>query len=226
MDQRDSEYSKKMGPLRLKKRVKELLLSGCGEEIVEIVSDDGRVVSALMGLGYDRESLLTWKAVEVMGKVVAALPPQKRREVVQRLLWSVTEESGGIGWVAIEMMTECVIHLPQELEDLVPIIIGFYEEEIFRPSVLYSLCRLGSTRPELIRDWDVVNKIINESLRDDRPEVAGMALYAGYCLREHIGRIQVPKRLRDDQRVVKIYHNGRLQETSLSELARRAEWED
>ncbi len=50
-----------------------------------------------------------WRAVRAMGRVVAGIAqkkPEQARIIMRRLMWSLNDESGGIGWGAPEAMGE------------------------------------------------------------------------------------------------------------------------
>jgi hypothetical protein len=57
--------------------------------------------------------------------------------------WSLSDESGGIGWSAPELIGEIVCADPRRFADIVPLIADVYaiEEDVFRPGVLYAFSR-------------------------------------------------------------------------------------
>ena len=90
----------------LKERIRAALLGKDFEEVVRQALAEKKVLRILISLAYDKEDLLCWRAIEAMGKAAGAMAekdPATVRDTVQRLLWSVREESGGIGWSAPEM---------------------------------------------------------------------------------------------------------------------------
>ena len=57
------------------------------------------------------EALLRWRGVSCMGATLARLADadmEAARIVMRRLLWSLNDESGGIGWGAPESMAEAM----------------------------------------------------------------------------------------------------------------------
>jgi len=85
--------------------------------------------------------------------------PEFLRETCRKLLWSFTDESGGIGWSAPEMLGEIVSSDPKRFQDVIPLIAAAYEvdEDVFRAGVLYALSRVASMR----RNWQ---RLIRRSL--------------------------------------------------------------
>lgn len=69
------------------------------------------VINALFPLLCRTEPYLRWRAVSCMGKSVARLAEEDleaARVVMRRFLWSLNDESGGIGWGAPESMAEAM----------------------------------------------------------------------------------------------------------------------
>ncbi len=206
----------------LKRRVRERLLEGDTEGLAALAVEHPRTISALISLSYDKESALAWRAIEAVGPVVREVTERSAaagRNIVQRLLWSITEESGGIGWSAVEMLGEAVRSRPDDFGDLIPIIIGLYEEPIFRPGVLYAICRISERAAVPAAP---VRELISEALADRDPEVRGRALLALQCLARTAG-IEIPGTVGDltgDGSRIRIYRDGVMNEHTVGELAR------
>ncbi len=205
----------------LKKRVNALLLKGDIKGLSALAEEHPRAISVLISLSYDKESVLTWRAVEVIGPLVREVTDKSEgagRIIVQRLLWSITEESGGIGWSAIEMLGEIVRHCPDSYDDLIPIIIGLFDEEIFREGVLYAMCRISERKPLPL---DLAAGLLNKALVDKDPKVRGRALLTLQCL-ERTMQVKVPEVVRElvnDNSKIKIYCGGELTVRTIRELA-------
>ncbi|GMT47362.1 MAG: hypothetical protein IEMM0007_0928 [bacterium] len=205
----------------LKKRVKDLLLKGEVKGLSALAEEYPRAISVLISLSYDKESMLTWRAIEAIGPLVREVTDKSAgagRIIVQRLLWSITEESGGIGWSAIEMLGETVRHCPDSYDDLIPIIIGLFDEEIFREGVLYAICRISERKPVPL---DVAAGLLNKALVDKDPKVRGRALLTLQCLKRTM-QVEVPEvvgELVHDNSEIKVYCAGELIERKISELA-------
>ena len=116
---------------------------------------DRRVLSRLIRLAYDKETLVGWRAILAVGRAAREMAGTDReflRETCRKLLWSLSDESGGIGWSAPEMLGEIVSADAGRFADLVPLIAGVFdvEEDTFRPGALYALRRIAEQEPRLV----------------------------------------------------------------------------
>ncbi len=120
-----------------------------------LVKQNRRRLSHLVRLAYDKETLTGWRAIKAIGIAAKAIVDQEYpflRETIRKLLWSLSDESGGIGWSAPEIVGEIVCSDPERFQDIIPILSGIYdiEEEVFRPGILYALSRVAEERSDLI----------------------------------------------------------------------------
>ncbi len=203
----------------LKVAVKGALETADFARIERLALESRKVFSILISLAYDKEDLLCWRAIEAMGRAAGAVAkkdPSAVRNVVQRLIWSVSEESGGIGWSAPEMLGEIVINSPQAFADIPPLILSFHEEESFLKGVLWAVGRLSSAGIDGMRgSFDVVVKALNH----DDPSVRGLALHALSGLGVKGVEERVKEMFHDEGRCV-IYENQELVEAKVSDIAR------
>jgi hypothetical protein len=133
----------------------QLLESNDLDSVVFQVKDNRRLLSQLVRLAYNKETLMGWRAIKAIGMAARQIVDQEYaflREMIRKLLWSLSDESGGIGWSAPEIIGEIVCSDPTRFQDVIPIISGIYdiEEDVFRPGILYALSRIGEEHPELI----------------------------------------------------------------------------
>ncbi len=166
----------------LKNEVIQALLDEDFDRVARLALGSRRVFAILISLAYNKESLVAWRAVEAMGAAVGALAdrePGAARDIIHRLLWSVTEESGAIGWSAPEMLAEIVVSRPDSFQDLPPIIISLFEEPPLKPSVLWAIGRLAAAGISLPAG---TRGIIAAGLRARDPAARGMAVWAAACL--------------------------------------------
>jgi len=159
--------------LTLKKTLLSALESNDLDAVVALAASDRKVLSRLVRLAYDKDTLVGWRAIKAAGLVAHVLVKSDYeflRETCRKLLWSLTDESGGIGWSAPEMLGEIVSADPARFRDIIPLIASAYEveEEVFRAGVLYALGRIAETAPELAAPYQ---KIIIMSLADREPLV-------------------------------------------------------
>ena len=164
--------------LGLKKTIHHALELNELETVAEMAKKDRKVLSLLVRLAYDKNTLVGWRAIKAAGLTAQAIVKTDYdflRETCRRLLWSLTDESGGIGWAAPELLGEIVSSDPDRFRDLFPIIAGAYdiEEKVFRPGVMYALGRIARVDPALIVPF---KDLIERALSDEDPLVRIFAL--------------------------------------------------
>jgi hypothetical protein len=118
-----------------------------------LAEKDRSIFRTLISLSYDKESVISWRAIEVIGIIAgqrAKTEPVLIRHLVQRILWMMREESGNNPWSAPEMLGEIVRNAPEDFSDIVPIIASFHDEEMLRPGVLRALVRISEVRADLL----------------------------------------------------------------------------
>jgi hypothetical protein len=204
----------------LKKEIEGALREGDLERVAHYALFDKKVFRILISLAYDKEDLLCWRSIEAMGRAAEAVAkddPLTVRGIVQRLMWSIREESGGIGWSAPEMLGEIVVRSPAAFADIVPIILSFHEEESFLRGVLWAMGRM--TRGGNI-EVDGAYEIAGEALAHEDPFVRGLALYAIPTTRigEAAGRIAA---MTGDEGRFTFYEDHELVEMRVGEMARK-----
>jgi hypothetical protein len=167
-------------PLALKKTILYALESDDLDAVVALAAGDRKVLIRLVRLAYDKETLVGWRAIKAVGLVARVLVKSDYeflRETCRKLLWSLTDESGGIGWSAPEMLGELVSADPVRFQDIIPLVASAYdvEEDVFRAGVLYALARIAETAPELAATYQRI-VIMSLSDRDPLVKVRGIKL--------------------------------------------------
>jgi len=97
-----------------------------------------------------------------MGAVVANLAEQdmeSARVIMRRLMWSLNDESGGIGWGAPEAMGEIIASHDGLAKEYVSVLISyvwkegnFLEYEPLQRGAVWGVGRVAQVRPELAQD--------------------------------------------------------------------------
>src|SRR5512141_1790827 len=79
--------------------------------VVGLARTEHQVLSQLVRFAYDKETLIGRRAIEAIGRVARDRMEADYavfREMVRKQLWSLSDESGGIGWAAPEIIGEIV----------------------------------------------------------------------------------------------------------------------
>ncbi|RJP87754.1 MAG: HEAT repeat domain-containing protein [Desulfobacteraceae bacterium] len=121
-------------------------------------------VNALISFFCDREEIIRWRAIKAMGRVMARLTEESMesaRVVMRRLMWSLNDESGGIGWGSPEAMGEIMaqnLRLAGEFSRILRSYIrpdeNFLEHETLQRGVLWGIGRLAEAFPDYLNQTD------------------------------------------------------------------------
>jgi len=214
--------------LRVKQAVVRSLESNDLESIESIARWDRTVLSLLVRLAYDKDTLTGWRAITAIGRVASWYARNDYaflRETVRKLLWSLSDESGGIGWSAPEILGEIVSADPEKFADIVPLIAEVFsiEERVFRPGVLYALKRISEIRPEAITPY---HAIVLRGLSEQDPLARVYALELIKRLKGRIARQDLDSmklqidRLIHDRAEAWVYRNDGFFGQEVGEIAR------
>jgi hypothetical protein len=210
-----------MTQLEIKRTIQQALEQNDLDVVVSLVQLHRRALSQLVRIAYDKDTLSGWRAIKAIGRVAKVLvntDDEFLRVTIRKLLWSLSDESGGIGWAAPEILGEIVSADPGKFSDIIPLIAEVYEIEeiVFRPGVIYALMRIAETAPELVMNYQ---KIIISSLTDKDPMIRIYALdlirllWPSVCKKnrwsnEYQYKIESAiKNMKSDSKVVWIYQN-------------------
>jgi hypothetical protein len=211
-----------MTQLEMKKFIHDSLEMNDLDAVVLLALKDRKTLSLLIRMAYDKETLVGWRAIKAVGRVAKVFVKTEHeflRIAIRKLLWSLSDESGGIGWAAPELLGEIVSADPEGFADIIPLIAEVYgiEEQTFRPGVMYALVRIAEVSPELVTDYQ---KIIIRSLVDKNPlikiytlELVGL-LWSVACLKniwsiEYKMKVEsIVNSMKEDRGVAWIYKNN------------------
>jgi len=206
----------------IKKKVKELVERDDIEGLKQMLKDSQRVLSVLFSMTYDKSYLIAWKAIKAYGQLLIELAerqPQLASEQIRRLLWSITEESGGLGWAAIEILAEVICNAGGKMNALVPLLAQYAEEPPFVPSVLYALTRLTECLGILPWSEEEVIAIIENAQKLDTPDVHGYVILAYATIKDLINLKPLQKKVLMDERPFLYFDGRKMIETSPKKLA-------
>jgi hypothetical protein len=205
----------------LKSKIITTLESQEYNSLFSLLSENNRTMRIIISLTYDKKKMITWRAIEgigILSKAIAAENTQEVRNLVNRLLWMIRDESGGIGWSSPEMLGEIVKNNPELCADIAPIIISFSFEEPLLPGVLWAAGRVGEVHRELM--LSSVEDIL-PFLDHSSPLIRGLTVWA-------IGKIGIKnppaslKELTSDNSIISIYDNSTITEMTISDIASEA----
>lgn len=216
----------------LRRRIAHILASPDWEhrwKVVQAEHPASKLISPLVSALFSVRDQEHWHAVTCLGDVaeeLAAENLESARVVMRRLMWSLNDESGGIGWGAPEAMGEIMARhqglakeycrilnsyvLPRNGPD------NYLEYPPLRQGAYWGLARLAQARPHLLQPapWGQ----LLDSEQDPK-----IRIYICLILQEHEGSVPpvLEDRLRGLARKaerVRIYWDKRFQYLSLAEL--------
>ncbi len=196
----------------MKEKIKEYLIKGEFDRIAEL-GEPGRIVRTLISLSYDKSQVIAWKSIEAIGRVVylaSEEKPEFGKEIIRRLLWSIRDEAGGIGWSSPEIIGEIVRNDPARYHDIPRILWSFMDEEFLRKGIIWAMGRIGEVAPGLVDFASPYLRLIAGNDTDIE-----MRFYAKWALCK-MGE-EFESKEPDDIKVV-IYDNGELKDMFFSQL--------
>jgi hypothetical protein len=187
-----------------------------------------RLVKPLFSAICRGEPLLRWHAVSALGAVIAGqaeTDPEHARVLIRRLIWSLAEESGGIGWGAPETMGEALALSPLLAREYAPLLWGylqpgpsFLDHEPLLQGALWGLGRLAHARAQLVAE---AAPLLPPLMRYRHAGVRGHAVWAALPL-PHETTASTLSALAGDGATFTLYREGTLQTLTIGELARTA----
>lgn len=213
--------------VHLKRSITQALESNDLESIVSQAKHDRKVLSQLVRIAYDKETLIGWRAIIAIGLAARELvnsAPGFLREMTRKLLWSLSDESGAIGWSAPEILGEIVSAHPERFRDIVPLIVEVYdiEEKTFRPGIVYALRKIAEPNPAVIMPF---KDIVFRALSDDNPLVRVRAIEMATTVKSSLSEAdlatvsRVIEDLSADRAEVWIYQNSDFVNIQVGEAA-------
>ena len=173
---------------------------------------------------------LKWHAVTATGALVANLAGRDldaARDILRRMMWSLNEESGGIGWGLPEAMGETLARNENLAREFAAILVSYIQPEgnylEFEPlqqGALWAVGRLAEAFPFLLTPLKA-GEFILSFLEARDPAVRGNAIQALGFLGEEQSLLRLNGLLRDRE-VVRLYRGGEFMSRRIGELAQEA----
>lgn len=198
-----------------RQQLAKLLLNEDFPAVAELAASTAGVVTTLLQMLFDPDSLLHWRATEAIG-YLAKTQPRKIKEIIPRLLWSLNEDSGSFGWGAAAALGEIGRNNYEIVQDITLMLFNYLEEEFTREGMLWGLGRLGQAHPQVVHE---AAPAIQACLADPNPQVRAYAAWALGIIGVHSAVADL-HRLLDDHAPIKLYDAGTLRETTVGLVAR------
>jgi hypothetical protein len=173
---------------------------------------------------------IKWHAVTAVGFLVADLAERDlegARNILRRMMWSLNEESGGIGWGLPEAMGEILARDENLAREFAAILVSyiqpegnFLEFEPLQRGVLWAIGRLAESHPQILHPLEADSYLLAFLSSPDAPA-------RGYAILV-LGRIGKKESLLGleaylhDETEIPFYENQEFKRVRISQLARKA----
>lgn len=223
---------------KIKKQVLRVLQGDLETARLELEQyDEHGLINPLFSALYRSEEVLRWHAVTLFGEVVARLADkdmEAARIVMRRCIWSLNDESGGIGWGAPEAMAEGIFHHDGLCAEYVHMLISymcpdgplehqdgnFLELPALQCGLLWGIGRVAEKRSKLLLDKNVVPNLL-PYLKSGDGTVRAFAARALGLLGATESKDALSQ-LSSDACAVRFYRNGEIAVRSVGEFATQA----
>ncbi|NOZ24129.1 MAG: HEAT repeat domain-containing protein [Planctomycetes bacterium] len=177
--------NKEQGDIRT--TVAALLLSDDPEQVLDDLQrlPTRSVIQALLALLCEKNDRLRTPAIVAMGKIVSMLAEEsmeRARTIMRRLMWSLNDESGGIGWGAPEAMAEIMANHKGLADEFAHVLVSFInpagnylEYPPLQRGALWGIRRLAEVHPARVQE---AAPFLDALQRSQDPQVRDMAALA------------------------------------------------
>jgi len=217
---------------RLKQTILPLLLTGTTGQVLEELSQypPEKLLNPLFSGICQADGQMKWNAVSAMGATVARIANQDMeaaRVVMRRFMWSLNDESGGIGWGVPEAIGECLANHAGLAEEYTHILVSFMREDGFylehlplQQGLMWGVGRLAQVRPVLLGQKNASTYLL-PYLDSPDPVVRALAARALGFLKEKRAREKI-ELLLPDTTAIPLFHQGVLEKIPAGALACQA----
>jgi HEAT repeat protein len=218
------------GKRKLRNRLSQILMKeNFSEAVLEIQSlPPKQVLNRLFSLLMDSNNLVRWRAAKAMGVVIARLGDtdiESARVIMRRLLWSLNDESGGIGWGSPEVMSEAMSLNSILAREYGSIFLSYLDEKgnfleyaALQRGLLWGLVNLAKTRPQIV--LPALSNLGKYFLSQDA-DVRGFAAMAAGELGD-LNSLESLKKLLDDESELTFLDGGNMVTETVGGIALRS----
>jgi HEAT repeat protein len=188
------------------------------------------VINPLIGALCSTNETARWHAIDALGPVIAQLAErdmEAARVVMRRFMWSLNDESGGIGWGAPEAMAEIMVCHDGLADEYAHMLVAYMREDGFhleleqlQRGLMWGLGRLAQDKPDLLRSKDAVRHLLPYLDSPDH-SVRGLAAWTLGLLKAGESASLLEK-LVEDTAPVRFYMDRCFLNETMGELAHKA----
>ena len=218
--------------IKEKRRITKLLESPDIEAVIQELRQlpVSRVINPLIGALCSSNETVRWHAITALGPIMSDLADsdmEAARVVMRRFMWSLNDESGGIGWGAPEAMAEIMAGHDRLALEYGHMLVAYMRKDGFylelpqlQQGLMWGLARFAMVRPDLLKAKEVVTYLL-PYLNSLDSTVRGLAAWALGLLQAK-GAIPALEKLINDPAQVKIFLNHTFTFDTVGGLAHKA----
>ena len=226
-----------MGRRQLKNDVLSLLQASNLQYIIKQLSDypNHQLINPLFIALCNSAERVRWNAVYSFGWLVpkiAEIDLEAARIVMRRFLWSLNDESGGIGWGGPEAMAEIMCHSAPLRKEYLHMLISYMREDgdglfedgnylelpMLQRGLLWGIGRLCQDHRGEMLERRIVDDVTTY-LDSTDIYVVGLAIWCLGLLAVERGLENIPRFLECHEKI-RFFLNNNIEEISVADLAR------
>lgn len=218
----------------LKKKFSEELVRTPFAEVSSLLLEYpcNNLINPLFSFICSGNSDLRWRAISAFGEVLGRMASENiesARIVMRRFLWSLNDESGGIGWGAPEAMAEAMVQSDILRKEYLHMLLSYAREDgeelfqdgnhlelpLLQQGLLWGIARVSEMYPDEVRGKDILDDIL-PYLQSEDTEVVCHALRILSLLQP----LELPALVVNKQipRFFTVYNNGAFFQISTVDL--------
>jgi hypothetical protein len=200
-----------------KQEVEDLIRNYELAPLLDMASQDKRILRDIKRVLYSADKLFRWRAAEALGKICAVIAPKDPGPISKLLqgLFTSVSDTAASSWGSVDAIGEIISALPDHFSGFLPQLVQISRDPELLPEVLRAMGKIGETRPDLLRRYSYP---MIPLLRNPDSEVRGYAAILLGCLKAHEAKEDLTK-LKEDRTAIDIYRNGQIEKTTLHQLA-------
>ncbi len=194
----------------VKQKVRALLIKKDYPQLVSLCEGNSKYWKEVRFRLYDLDETIRWGAIETVAGIMEQWwregHEEKVRNYIRTLFWSLSDESGGIGWSAPHTIAEIISRIPRLTDPYASMMIAHtIDEPPLIKGGLWGIGRLGRQ----VRDSVIFfQEKVLEIFRAHDKETLGLVAWAAGESGFHVS-LPLLVRLTGDTSVVKIYIRGK-----------------
>lgn len=190
------------------------------EELIALAEEDSRVLSELQRMLYTPDEGSRWRIIEILGQVCGKVG-EKRPDIVSKFLSRLLESAkypGTSAWGALEAGGTIISNNPDLFGEYSEAVLSFLTDKNYWKEATCAVGKIATVKPTLVR---YAVRALKNFLEDADPALRGYAAWALGELRNNDAREEL-KKLETDENKISIFKEGKLQEVTVSQLAKEA----